>query len=89
MSQEQRVSPTRTSPARAKRGAKQLRKCPHCGQCFSKTEHLARHVRSHTKERPFRCDACGKSYSRQDSLLRHSRVHERDQGCSSAESVHS
>ncbi|KAH7141796.1 fungal-specific transcription factor domain-containing protein [Dactylonectria macrodidyma] len=66
---------------RARHGAKQVRKCSQCGQCFSKTEHLARHIRSHTKERPFQCSICGKSYSRHDSLLRHARGHERDHGC--------
>ncbi|KAK2780447.1 hypothetical protein CKAH01_00391 [Colletotrichum kahawae] len=41
------------------------RKCPYCEQSFSKAEHLARHERSHTKEKLFQCGQCGKSYSRQ------------------------
>ncbi|KAF7514600.1 hypothetical protein G7054_g15170 [Neopestalotiopsis clavispora] len=43
------------------------KRCTECGQGFSKTEHLVRHIRSHTKEKPFTCHL--------DSLLRHSRSH--------------
>ena len=40
------------------------RECAICFRTFAKTEHLERHVRSHTKEKPFRCDICGRSYGR-------------------------
>ncbi|KAI1419502.1 hypothetical protein F5Y12DRAFT_245330 [Xylaria sp. FL1777] len=53
------------SVPKTKRAAKQPKRCSECGVCFSKTEHLARHIRSHTKEKPFSCRECGKSYSRQ------------------------
>ncbi|KAH8204409.1 hypothetical protein TruAng_001460 [Truncatella angustata] len=53
------------APIRRRRRQKQQRKCEECGQVFSKAEHLARHIRSHTKERPFQCSLCGKAYSRQ------------------------
>ncbi|KAI0202812.1 hypothetical protein F4808DRAFT_59502 [Astrocystis sublimbata] len=66
---------TATKASKPRRAPKQLKRCSECGVCFSKTEHLARHIRSHTKEKPFSCRECGKSYSRQDSLLRHSRAH--------------
>jgi uncharacterized Zn-finger protein len=48
-----------TSPSRLAR-----KKCPLCGRLFLKTDHLERHVRSHTKERPFVCATCGKQYGR-------------------------
>jgi hypothetical protein len=41
------------------------RQCQFCDKRFSKTEHLLRHERSHTKERPFHCVRCNKVYSRQ------------------------
>lgn len=40
------------------------RRCDVCGNEFAKAEHLARHIRSHTKERPFSCAICGKTYPR-------------------------
>ncbi|RFU75443.1 early growth response [Trichoderma arundinaceum] len=52
---------------------KRIRRCPRCPREFSKTEHLERHIRSHTKEKPFHCHTCGKSYGRKDTLLRHIR----------------
>ncbi|ETN41350.1 uncharacterized protein HMPREF1541_03285 [Cyphellophora europaea CBS 101466] len=54
------------------------RKCPVCARTFSKTEHLERHVRSHTKEKPFECQYCGRKYGRNDSLLRHTKDQHRD-----------
>ncbi|KAJ5966384.1 hypothetical protein N7481_013098 [Penicillium waksmanii] len=55
---------------------KRQRICPWCFLSFSKEEHLSRHIRSHTKEKPFNCSSCGKSFSRHDSLLRHMRAHD-------------
>ncbi|GFF48271.1 hypothetical protein IFM51744_06785 [Aspergillus udagawae] len=55
--------------------SKQERVCPICSKEFSKAEHLARHYRSHTKEKPFHCVVCGRVYTRQDTLLRHTRSH--------------
>lgn len=51
-------------------------RCKYCPSTFAKTEHLKRHERSHTKERPYVCGICGKKFTRGDSLTRHLRLHE-------------
>ncbi|KAI2610706.1 uncharacterized protein GGS25DRAFT_160234 [Hypoxylon fragiforme] len=51
----------------------QQRLCTHCGRNFKRSEHLERHVRTHTKEKPYVCH-CGSAYSRRDLLTRHQRI---------------
>ncbi|KAI0884988.1 uncharacterized protein GGS22DRAFT_136943 [Annulohypoxylon maeteangense] len=51
----------------------QQRLCTHCGRSFKRSEHLERHVRTHTKEKPYVCH-CGSAYSRRDLLTRHQRI---------------
>ncbi|KAK5193436.1 hypothetical protein LTR72_006750 [Exophiala xenobiotica] len=51
-------------------------KCQLCDRTYSKTEHLKRHQRSHTKERPYQCPVCKKYFSRSDVLRRHQKNHE-------------
>lgn len=41
-----------------------------CRMVFTRSEHLARHIRKHTGERPFQCH-CQKSFSRLDNLRQH------------------
>ncbi|KAH7134867.1 fungal-specific transcription factor domain-containing protein [Dendryphion nanum] len=45
--------------------------CDECGSTFQRREHHQRHIRTHTKERPFACSVCGHSFGRIDSLARH------------------
>jgi len=54
--------------------------CPleFCQRPFRRLEHLKRHVRTHTRERPYLCGQCGRSFSRQDNLLQHIRTHSRN-----------
>lgn len=47
-----------------------------CRMVFTRSEHLARHIRKHTGERPFQCH-CLKNFSRLDNLRQHCQtVHE-------------
>ena len=49
--------------------------CNVCGESFRRHEHLIRHSRRHTLEKPFKCLTCGKEFARRDILSRHAIVH--------------
>ncbi|KAF8630095.1 hypothetical protein AX17_005493 [Amanita inopinata Kibby_2008] len=53
--------------------------CPlfSCGRLFKRQEHLKRHLRTHTMERPYACPKCKKRFSRSDNLNQHLRTHDR------------
>nr|AEG78628.1 STE12 [Cryptococcus gattii] len=48
-----------------------------CGRQFKRLEHLKRHVRTHTQERPYECSRCAKRFSRSDNLTQHHKTHEK------------
>ncbi|AMD22974.1 HHR205Cp [Eremothecium sinecaudum] len=52
-------------------GKPRLFVCSVCTRAFARQEHLIRHKRSHTNEKPYICGICDKRFSRRDLLLRH------------------
>ena len=46
---------------------------PPCNLSFTRSEHLARHIRKHTGERPFQCH-CSRRFSRLDNLRQHAQT---------------
>ncbi|GLA67351.1 hypothetical protein AtubIFM54640_010331 [Aspergillus tubingensis] len=76
---EDGVRPSKRCRVTQDGGSSTRRSCPHCGRTFKRTEHLERHKRTHTKEKPYSCH-CGCSFSRQDLLRRHRRIAQHEPG---------
>ncbi|CRK17525.1 hypothetical protein BN1708_012083 [Verticillium longisporum] len=69
------VAPT---PAPTHAATPSLYQCAHCQKRYSRPEHLARHIQTHTLGKRFACQVCGKAFARQDLLKRHITNHEND-----------
>lgn len=52
---------------------KKKHKCPLCLARFQRPEHVKRHLKSHSTEKPFQCDLpeCGRRFNRKDNLKAH------------------
>ncbi|KAI8881377.1 hypothetical protein K501DRAFT_189002 [Backusella circina FSU 941] len=48
-----------------------------CRMVFTRSEHLARHTRKHTGEKPFQCivSGCERVFSRYDNMMQHTQTH--------------
>ena len=61
-----------------KRGGKRKRtqhECNICEKVFNKPSDLARHMRTHTKEKPYECDVCEMKFRQSSDLKSHMRIH--------------
>lgn len=54
---------------------KKIHECPLCHSRFQRPEHVKRHMRSHSSEKPFACPQpnCNKRFNRKDNLKQHLR----------------
>jgi hypothetical protein len=66
------LQPTPT-PANAR-----LYTCGKCSKSYARLDHLSRHVRMHTQEKPYQCQVCSKAFARADLLKRHTLGHSKD-----------
>ena len=59
-----------------RKGAKRKRghECDVCEKVFGYPSHLARHMHTHTNEKPYECDVCEKCFSDSGNLKRHKRT---------------
>ncbi|GJJ72975.1 C2H2 transcription facotor [Entomortierella parvispora] len=60
-----------------------------CRMVFTRSEHLARHARKHTGEKPFKCvvDGCTRMFSRFDNMVQHTQTHTKGSNRESADLI--
>ncbi|KAI8372011.1 hypothetical protein EDC96DRAFT_501270 [Choanephora cucurbitarum] len=73
--------PTSPSMPKKSRSARpKVFRCTGYGDCqmvFTRSEHLARHTRKHTGEKPYLCimPGCTRKFSRFDNMMQHTQTH--------------
>ncbi|KAF9383354.1 hypothetical protein BGX21_001587, partial [Mortierella sp. AD011] len=60
-----------------------------CRMVFTRSEHLARHARKHTGEKPFQCvvEGCTRMFSRFDNMVQHTQTHTKGAHRETAEGI--
>lgn len=74
VSDHEEAGPNSAPPSKKRKGQRFF--CtdfPPCNLSFTRSEHLARHIRKHTGERPFQCH-CQRRFSRLDNLRQHAQT---------------
>ncbi|KAG2228974.1 hypothetical protein INT48_008687, partial [Thamnidium elegans] len=74
------ITPTSNQHKKSRSTKPKLFQCTGFGTCqmvFTRSEHLARHTRKHTGEKPFLCvvPGCDRSFSRFDNMIQHTQTH--------------
>jgi hypothetical protein len=69
---------TPSAPPGSHANTASLYQCADCQRRYSRPEHLARHIQTHTLGKRFGCQVCGKAFARADLLKRHATNHEND-----------
>ncbi|KAI8388765.1 uncharacterized protein BYT42DRAFT_561148 [Radiomyces spectabilis] len=74
--------PQKKRTTEGRRGMPKLFRCTGFGDChmvFTRSEHLARHARKHTGEKPYKCivPGCDRLFSRFDNMMQHTHTHNR------------
>ncbi|XP_067933615.1 zinc finger protein OZF-like [Watersipora subatra] len=67
--------PKRSTPKTRSHSSATRATCVECGTQTLK-QHMARHMLSHSGQKPFSCEKCGSSFTRKDKLKEHMRKHE-------------
>lgn len=73
----QQQEPQATAGAQPTAAAR-LYTCGKCSKSYARLDHLSRHVRMHTQEKPYQCQVCSKAFARADLLKRHTLGHSKD-----------
>ncbi|KAI8639763.1 hypothetical protein BD408DRAFT_349307 [Parasitella parasitica] len=69
-----------TNTAKKQRTKQKVFQCTgydNCNMVFTRSEHLARHTRKHTGEKPYLCvvPGCTRRFSRFDNMMQHTQTH--------------
>ncbi|KAK5876619.1 hypothetical protein CesoFtcFv8_025954 [Champsocephalus esox] len=81
----------RPTPQPPTEGSTEGKVCPICNRILPCTADIAKHLRSHTEERPFICITCEKGFKYKDTLKKHQIIHGhegiREEQCKTVEQI--